>query len=146
MAKIENLLHVAEALEDLGYAVRSNDDAVHVAVGGTKKPFVAVLTISESGELVITSQVATLGDLIEDDIPAVQFGLLDANTRVRPFAFGVITSTDNPEIADAADFPVIVTDSLPLGDLCRDELAAEMDGLLLALNSSDEALRIGLPG
>ncbi len=145
MAKIENLLHVAEALEELGYAVNSNEDAVHVAIGGTEKPFVAVLTISERGELVVTSQIATLGDLNEDDIPTVQFGLLDANTRVRPFAFAIITSADNPDIADAADFPIVVTDSLPIGDLCKAELAAEMDGLLFALNSSGEALRSGLP-
>jgi len=141
---IETLQQVAEVLEDLGYNVKSHDDAVHIAVGGTDNPFVAVITINEQNELVITCQVAKLGDLNEDEIPTVQFYLLDANTRIRPFAFGIITASDDPEYDDAADYPIVLTDSIPLGDLCEDELTAAMDSLLVALKSSDEALRIGL--
>jgi len=144
MSNIENLEQVSEVLEDLGYKVLHDDNAVHIAIGSTKNPFVAVATIGEDNKLAITCQVAKLGDLREEDIPSVQFILLDANTLIRPFAFGVLTGSDNPELDDASEFPIVLTDSLPLGHLCRNELASSMDSLLLALKASDEALRIGL--
>ena len=144
MSKIENLEQVSEVLEDLGYKVLHHNNAVHIAIGGTKNPFVAVATIADGNKLAITCQVAKLGDLREDDIPAVQFVLLDANTLIRPYAFGIITGSDNPELADASEFSIVLTDSLQLGDLCKYELASSMDSLLMALKASDEALRIGL--
>ena len=144
MDNIANLQQVTEVLEELGYNVVLHDDAVHVAVGGTENPFTTVITINENNELVITCQVAKLGDLNEDNIPLVQFSLLDANTKIRPYAFGIITSSDDPEYDDAAEYPIVLIDSLPLGDLNSDELDAAMDSLLVAINTSDEALRIGL--
>jgi hypothetical protein len=105
-----------------------------------------VLTINDSNEVVINCQVAKLGDLNEDDIPTVQFGLLDANTRISPFAFGIISGSDNPEINDAAQFPIVLTDSIPLGDLSTGELNAAMDSLLVAIESAGEVLRLGLKG
>lgn len=144
MENIENLEQAADALNQLGYNVVHGEDAVHIAVGGTENPFTAVLTINDSNELVINCQVAKLGDLNEDDIPTVQFCLLDANTRIRPYAFGIISGSDNPEMDDAAQFPIVLTDSLPLGDLSSGELNAAMDSLLVALESADEVLRIGL--
>jgi len=145
MERIENLQQVTEVLEELGYDVRPHEDVVHIALGGTEKPFIAVVTINENRELVINCQVAKLGDLSEDNIPTVQFILLDANTRIRPYAFGIITASDDAEFDDAAEFPIVLTDSLPLGDLSTQELAKNLDSLLLALNTSDEALRVGLP-
>ncbi|MDP8239520.1 MAG: hypothetical protein P9X24_10560 [Candidatus Hatepunaea meridiana] len=138
------LQQVAETLEELGYNVKSHDNAVHIAIGGTETPFITVATINENQELVMTCQVAKLGDLNEDDIPAVQFFLLDANTRIRPYAFGILTASDNDDYDDAAEYPIVLTDSLPLGDLSVGELASSMDSLLVALESSDDALRAGL--
>lgn len=144
MANIENLEQTAEELLGLGYNVIHNEEAVHVAVGGTETPFTAVLTINDSNDVVINCQVAKLGDLNEDDIPTVQFALLDANTRIRPYAFGIISGSDNPEMDDAAQFPIVLTDSIPLGDLSTGELNSAMDSLLVAVESADEVLRIGL--
>ncbi len=144
MSNIENLEQVSEVLEDLGYKVLHDDNAVHIAVGGAKNPFVAVATITDENKLAITCQVAKLGDLREDDIPSVQFILLDANTIIRPYAFGILTGSDNSDLAEASEFPIVLTDAIPIGDLCNDELASSMDSLLVALKASDEALRIGL--
>ena len=147
MPNIGNLQQITEVLEELGYNVKLHDYAVHIAIGGSEKPFAAVITINANREIVITCQIAKLGDLAEEKIPEVQFSLLDANTRIRPFAFGVISSSDNADLDDAAEYPIVLTDSMPLGDLSAEELAAAMDSLLVALESSDEALRIGLePG
>jgi len=144
MANIENLEQVAEALMELGYNVVHSEEAVHMAVGGMNTPFTAVMTINDSNEIVINCQVAKLGDLNEDDIPTVQFALLDANTRISPYAFGIISGSDDTEMNDAAQFPIVLTDSLPLGDLSSGELNAAMDSLLVAIESADEVLRIGL--
>ena len=144
MANIENLEQTAEALEGLGYDVNHNEEAVHIAIGWTNTPFTAVLTINDSNEVVINCSVAKLGDLNEDDVPTVQFALLDANTRIRPYAFGIISGSDNPDMNDAEQFPIVLTDSIPLGDLSTGELNSAMDSLLVAIESADEVLRIGL--
>jgi len=144
MGKIMKLKQAAEVLTELGYSIIEQEEAVYISVGGTENPFIAVATISEANELVITCQVAKLGDLNEDDIPTVQFMLLDLNTRIRPYAFGIITASDDEEYAEAEEFPIVLTDSMPLGDLSAGELAASMDSLLMALNACNDALRIGL--
>lgn len=144
MTNIASLQQVAEVLEENGYSVKEHHNAVHIAVGGTQTPFIAVITISESNELVVTCQVAKLGDFNEDDIPTVQFFLLDANTRIQPYAFGILTSSDNTELDDASQYPIVLIDSMPLGDISEAELTASMDSLLVALQSSEDALRAGL--
>lgn len=144
MDNIDNLARVSEVLEELGYNVKHSEDSVQIALGSTENPFVAVLTVSNSDELVFTCQVAKLGDLVEDEIPAVQFFLLDANTKIRPFAFGILTASDNAEYDEAENYPIVLTDSLPMGDLSVSELASEMDSLYFAIESGSEALRMGL--
>ncbi len=144
MTDIRNLNDVTGVLEELGYDVKEGDNAVHVAVGGSEKPFVAVLTIDQSDQLMITCKVAKLGDLREEEIPQVQFYLLDTNSRIMPFAFAIITASDDAEMEDAADYPIVLLDSMPLGDLSSHELASAMDSLLVAVDASGEALKLGL--
>ena len=146
MDNIANLKQAADVLEELGYKIKLDENAVHIAIGGLENPFIAVMTMNDKKELVVTCQIAKLGNLKEDDIPAVQFMLLDLNTRVRPYAFGIISASDNPELEDAGTYPIVLTDSLPLVNLSVDELAASMDSLLVALNSSADALRVGITG
>lgn len=142
--KLENLGQIAEALEEMGYEIHLHEDAIHTKVGGRSNPFMAVLTINENNELVITCKVAKLGDYDEDKVPELQFALLDANTQIRPYAFGIISGVDNPEMEDVEEFPIVLTDSLPLGDFCGEELQSSMDSLLMAIESSSDELRIGL--
>ncbi len=144
MRSIVNLEQVFEILENQGYEVNLYEDSVHTVVGGSRSPFVAVLTIKGEQELCITCQVAKLGDLNEELLPEVQFSLLDLNTQIRPFAFGVVTSADDPEINRSEDFPIVLIDSMPLGDLSSGELLAAMDSLLVALDASGEAIKLGL--
>ncbi len=141
---LDDLEEVSDFLEELGYSVIPHEDTLHVAIGSVENPFVAVFMINDNNELVITCRVAKLGDLNEDEIPNVQLMLLDANTRVRPYAFGIITGSDNPDLDEAEDFPIVLTDSIPLGDLSEDELEFSMESLLVALKASDDALRDGL--
>lgn len=144
MGSIVKLEEISEVLENHGYDVKLHEDAIYTVVGGMRSPFVAVLTIKDGKELIITCQVARLGDLKEETLPQVQFTLLDLNTQIRPFAFGIITAADDPHIDKAEDYPIVLIDSLPLGDLSSDEITATMDSLLVALDASGEAIKLGL--
>ena len=75
-----------------------------------------------------------MGDIKEEEIPNVLFTLLDYNTMVRPYAFAVISATEDPELDDEAKWPIVLTDSLPLGDLSDQELIASVESLWSALS------------
>ena len=142
---IANLTQVAEALESAGYEAICHDGAVHTKVGGMQKPFTAVLTINaDRNALVITCQLARLGDIPEDNISTFAVAALDANSRISPFAFATLTASDNPELDEPQQWPVVLTDSIPLGDLSPGELEAAMDSLWSALAESRDVLEAGI--
>jgi hypothetical protein len=144
---ITNLTQVAEALESVGYEAICHDDAVHTKVGGTQNPFTAVLTINaDRNVLVITCQLAKLGDIPEENISTFAVAALDANSRISPFAFATLTASDNPDLDEPQQWPVVLTDSLPLGDLSGGELEAAMDSLWSALAEGRDVLQAGFTG
>jgi len=145
MKHIENLKQAAEVLEARGYDTVAGEEAVYTTIGGKRKPFVAVLTINPKNELVITCQVAMVGDFDEDKFAETLFNLLDLNTEIRPYAFGILTANDDPELYEEVEsFPIVLTDSLPLGDLSDEELQKSMDSLLIALQAGRAILKQGL--
>jgi hypothetical protein len=145
MNDINTLEQAAAALEKHGYQVVTGDNVVYMTIGGKHKPFVAVISQNKKNELVISCQVAKVGDFEEDNFAAVLFSLLDLNTEIRPYAFGILTNLEDPTVEDSIEaFPVVLTDSMPLGDLCECELYSSMDSLLLALQTSKDALKQGL--
>ena len=142
---ITNLTQVAEVLESAGYEAICDDDAVHTKVGGLQNPFTAVLTINlDRNVLVITCQLAKLGDFPEDNISTFAVAALDANSRISPFAFATLTASDNPELDEPEQWPVVLTDSLPLGDLSGEELESAMNSLWSALAETRDVLEAGL--
>jgi hypothetical protein len=144
VAKINTLEQAAQGLVTLGYDVEPRESSVFVKVGGSGKPFTAVMTINEKRELVITCQLAKLGDFKEENLPNVLLAALDANTRTRPFALAAITDADDPQLDQEEKWPLVLTNSVPLGDLSTGELKAAMDALWQALVTSREVLEAGL--
>ena len=145
MASIYGLEQVAEALESGGYEIELDADTIRLTVGGMARPFVVVITVNEAGsELVISCQLAKLGDIADDKLLEFAVACLDANTRIRPYAFATITASDRPGMDEPEDWPVVITNSVPLGDLSTEELQAAMDSLWAALASSVDVLRVGL--
>ncbi len=139
--KIATLEQIAEVLEMQGYNLNKVDDSIHVKVGGNEHPFVSVITKNEADtELHITCKLTMLGDVPEEKIPQFFAACLDANTRILPYAIGLITGTDNPEMDDEKEWPVVLVDSIPLGDLCEEELISSMDSLWVALSASRDVL------
>ncbi len=142
---ISTLEHVQDSLEKNGYPVARENGCVMVQVGGTDSPFTAVLGINpDNRELMITCKLADIGDFDDDNIAAMALAALDINTCIRPYALAIISDTDDPDLDDEHRWPLVLTDSLALGDLCEDELAASMDALIQAIVTSRSVLEIGL--
>jgi len=145
MTRIHGLEQIAEALESGGYEIELADDTIRLKVGGMVRPFVAVMRVNEAGsDLAISCQLAKLGDIAADHLLEFVVACLDANTRIRPYAFATITASDRPDLDDPEDWPVVITNSVPMGDLSTEELQSAMDSLWAALTSSADVLRIGL--
>lgn len=132
---IQTLRDVASELELLAYDVKLTDNAVLVNANG----FATVITQAPSS-FVINTQIATLGDVGEDNLTQFFGAILDANTRIHPFAFGILTAEDTGE-QDEGSWPVVLIDSLPIGDLSTDELDRSFQALLSGILNSEAILR-----
>ncbi|MCK5804686.1 MAG: hypothetical protein KAI66_17745 [Lentisphaeria bacterium] len=136
---LDSLKSIAEALESLGYECNAGAQAVRTKVGGSDAPFVAVLTINERNELVINCQLGLFGQVC--DAEKFMLVALDANTRTVPYAIGLVTDADNPEFNDESEWPIVLTDSLPLGNFSLPELAIALDSLLQAILTCGEEFK-----
>lgn len=143
---IKTLDQVAEELEVQGYKIRLiPDEAVMMDVGGAENPFIAVITLDAvANQFVVTCQLAELGDLDEELSAQFMLAALDANTMVRPYAFAVISDSDDAALDAAEKWPIVLTNSLPIGDLSSGELNTAMDQLWQALTASGPVLKLGL--
>ncbi|MCZ2156265.1 MAG: hypothetical protein LC114_20575 [Bryobacterales bacterium] len=139
---LTTLAEMARALEDDGYEVAAGDGFLAVKIPrGDKAPALASLTIDDiRDKLVISCRVARYGDIAQERLPAFQAALLDANTRIDPFAFATLTDRDDPNLESPADWIVLLIESLPLIDLSAAELGAAMADLAKALPTSDEIM------
>jgi hypothetical protein len=139
---LKNLEQVYAALLDLGYMPSIGEAGVHLEVNG----FVTVMTISEALQrLDISCQLAKVGDVPEDELPAVMYSMLDANTRTRPYAFEILSAQDTGDDIDIPESPIVLADSLPLGDLCVEELKASVESLAVAIATAVDTLELLRP-
>lgn len=127
---LNTLPEIADALTVLGYEAQLSDNAVLVGVGAAATPFPTVLTLDGQGSLAITCRLARFGNV--RDLDKFLFLALDLNTRIMPYAVGLLTDADGQEGSEE-DWPLVLCNSIPLGDLSAAELASAMDTLLRAL-------------
>jgi hypothetical protein len=137
--KIENVEQVRQVLEEEGYEALVTDGSVITKIGDTNG-IPAVFTISNDF-LKINCQVATLGDIPEDNLTNCALFALSANTVINPFAFALIDATDDPTLDNPEDFKVILTDKVPVGDLSREELVSALNSLWSAVAESRRVLQ-----
>ena len=138
-ATMNNLPQIQQGLEDAGYVKTHQDDAILIRLDGG---FPAVMTIDDN-QLQITCQLATLGEIREDNAFEFAFAALDANSRITPFAISLITDRDDPSIADPSEYVITLVDSVALGDFEQSELESAMQSLLTAIVGCKEVLEIG---
>jgi hypothetical protein len=135
MKNISNLEQIEAVLESAGYETIRDKEGVLMKIGGKSIPFTSVFTIDEAqNQIIINCQIATVGDIKEEEMSNVLFTLLDYNTMIRPYAFAVISATEDPGLDDEEKWPIVLTDSLPLGDLSDQELIASVESLWSALS------------
>ena len=142
-SNINDVRTIAEVLSELGYEVVEGDNIVSTRIGGEENAFPVVLTIS-GDQLKIDCQVAKSGQIVESKAADFAWAALDANTRIVPFALGILTSSDDPSHDNEDEWPIVLTDTIPLGDLSRSELEYAMDGLEKAIFGIKDVLRLGL--
>ena len=136
---IDGIEELSTTLEELGYEIVNHDSFVTVNVQG----FPA--TIHKVGEsLEITCKIATLGYVLESKHEEFAMACLDLNSRILPYAVALLSDVDDDSLSGPEHWPIVLIDSIPLGDLSIDELSKEMDGLCQAILSSKQVLEIGL--
>lgn len=94
---------------------------------------VAVIANQEQGTATFTAVVAKCGDFDEDKAAEVAFRLLDANTQISPFAFGILSSADDPDSADPREWPIVLTDTISTTNLDPCEVELTLTSLGAAL-------------
>jgi hypothetical protein len=141
MDNILTLSDVRETLALLGYQATLNENSVVVRVGGLKKPFPAVITHNKlTNHFQISCMVTKLGSMPEEKIPAFALAALDANSRIAPFAYALLTDSDDPKKDKPEEWQVVLMHSVPIGDFSRGELESAMKSLLTALVDSKNVM------
>ncbi len=138
MKSIRSLLEIQESLLQLGYEAVLKDQAVVVKVGGLEHPFIAVVTENhETNAFNISCLVTRFGEIGEENLLHFTIAALDANIRIRPFAYALLVEGGSD---DGEDWQVILTHSIPWADLSGTELASAMKSLVTALMDSVHVL------
>ena len=121
----------AETIEGLGYEVGVGEDSLTFRVGG----FPVVATVSEDSRLVINCRVMNADKITNDEFFVEA---LDLNSVLSPYALALLT----PEKDGVEGDPLLVlTDTLPIGDLSKQEIGESVESLRNALVSSEGAIK-----
>ena len=138
---VNNLQQIAEHLSSSGYAVIEDDNQLSTAVVIGEDHYPVALSIIDNA-LKVTCQLGAVGDLVEsiyagdahvgsltenpEMVSAFFVGLLNLNVSICPFATAILSEDDD---GDLSNDPVVLIDSVPMGDLSPEELTALMDSL-----------------
>jgi hypothetical protein len=146
MNDIKTLVDVERILAEQGYAPQLNENSVSVPVGGDSAPFPCVILMDDTN-LTISCEISTWGQMtsrISDEMKEDFFlSLLDMNSQTLPYAFSVLTDIDG-EGEDKSEWPVVLIDSMPVGDISEEELLASMRSLGAALLTAKNLFDVSL--
>jgi hypothetical protein len=97
--------------------------------------------------LTISCEIDTWGNLQKRVTPDMKddlyLAMLDLNTQTLPYAFAVLTEIDGEE-DDQSRFPVVLIDSMPVGDISDDELLSSLSSLLAALQTASNLYNVSV--
>lgn len=130
LTNVTTIEEMAEVLQDAGFETEVNGDSVFTKIG-VRSPFPVVITLdSEEKEFEFDCQVALVSNVPESNQTAMLAALLKLNAEIQPFAFAIPTEEDED------DAPIVLVDSIPIGDLSSREVIITMEKLQLALTKS----------
>ncbi len=148
MNDVKTLVDVERILGEQGYKPQLNEGSVAVPVGSESAPFPCMILMDETN-LTVSCKISTWGGMIrriaEDMREDFFLSLLDMNSQTLPFAFSVLTNIDG-EGDDRYEWPVVLIDSIPVGDISEDELLASMRSLSAALLTAKNLFDVSLVG
>ncbi len=133
VANCNELSQVEQLLNDNGYEVVTNDDniATVIVLDGSSYP-VSISIIDD--QLKVVCQLGTVGEFLpeenEENAIALFANLLATNATICPFAVAILSDNDDDDLSND---PVVLMDSVPMGDLCPKELLSMMDSLRKAI-------------
>ena len=146
MNDIKTLVDVERILAEQGYKPQLNENSVAVPVGSESAPFPCIILMDETN-LTISCEITTWGQMtskITDEMKEDFFlSLLDMNSQTLPYAFSVLTDIDG-EGDDRESWPVVLIDSLAVGDISQDELLSSMRSLSAALLTAKNLFDVSL--
>lgn len=137
VTQISTLAEAQQALQQLGYHAKLTDDSVLTGVSlteddGSSRDFVMLITL-ENGSLEFNCQICTIGYLEQDHdekaLAALAWVFLALNAEIQPWGIALINPDGELDSSDT----VVLTDSIPIGDLSIEELESAMTTLLRAL-------------
>ena len=128
---LDTLEQIRDALESFGYQTKLHAEDLSINVG--QHVVATAIVDQDKNELVLTCLLSYLSDIIGTDADEGQAAaffleLLDAKSLTRPCAFSVEPGGDS-----ADEFPLVLEDSVALGDFSEGELKVLMENLNKAL-------------
>ena len=146
MNDIKTLEDVEHILSEQGYKPQLNENNVIVPVGSEVAPFPCVLLMDDTN-LTINCEISTWGKMtsrISDEMKEDFFlSLLDMNSQTLPYAFSVLTDIDG-EGDNRESWPVVLIDSMPVGDISAEELLTSMRSLSAAMLTAKTLFDVSL--
>jgi hypothetical protein len=146
MNEIQSLNDVERVLSSMGFEAKLNENNVFVKVGGKDSPFPCVIVLDEDN-LTVSCEIATWGSMTDRITPDMKddffLSILDLNSQTLPYAFSVLTDVDG-EDDDRSNWPVVLIDSMPVGDISEEELLASMRSLNAALMTAKNLFDVSL--
>jgi hypothetical protein len=146
MNDIKILADVERVLAEHGYKPTLNEGSVTLPIGAESSPFPCIILMDEVS-LTVSCEIDTWGSLqkrvnaeMKDDL---FLAMLDLNTQILPYAFGVLTDIDG-EDGDESEFPVVLIDSMPVGDISESEILESMRSLLAALQTASNLYNVSV--
>ncbi len=137
---LHSLTAIADALCQAGYSASSHDSAAFVELQheGTKYP--AVIQVQDK-EFLISCQVCKIGDFDPDQLALVATNALAANVEMLPYAFAILKPEDSADEEAVADSPLVIINSVPIGDFSEEELLWSVRKLQVALATAVQGIK-----
>ena len=146
MNDIKTLTEVYNVLLEHGYIPSLNDGSVTLPIGSADSPFPCIVLMNDTN-LTISCEIDTWGNLQKRVNPEMKddlyLAMLDLNTQTLPFAFAVLSDIDG-EDDDTSEFPVVLIDSMPVGDISEGELLESIRALLAALKTASNLYNVSV--
>lgn len=139
VTNLHSLAEIAAILTEAEYSASASDAVAFVELqhDGTKYP--AVIQ-TQGEEILISCQVGKIGDFDRDQLALVAINALAANVAMLPYAFAILKPADSTDEAAIANSPLVVINSVPVGDFSKEELLWSVRRLQVAVAAAVAAI------